>query len=132
MIQLRPYQLNAIDSIRKSFASGIKSVLLCSATGSGKTVLFSYMVKSAIDRGTNVLILTNRIELLTSTGGTLGRFGVHAEVLHKKNILSYSTGCIVAMEQTLKRRTTTMTELKSWASMIIVDECHYTSYDRFF
>jgi replicative superfamily II helicase len=56
MIQLRDYQEEIVNGIRKSFANKNKRVILCAPTGSGKTVMFTYMVKSAIDKGGRVLI----------------------------------------------------------------------------
>jgi superfamily II DNA or RNA helicase len=42
MIQLRDYQEEIVNGIRKSFANKNKRVILCAPTGSGKTVMFTY------------------------------------------------------------------------------------------
>jgi superfamily II DNA or RNA helicase len=76
MIQLRDYQEEIVNGIRKSFANKNKRVILCAPTGSGKTVMFTYMVKSAIDKGGRVLIFTHRTELLKQSSNTFANFGL--------------------------------------------------------
>ena len=50
MIELYDYQERYIEEIKKHFANCKKRLILCSATGSGKTVMFSYMTKQAFDK----------------------------------------------------------------------------------
>ena len=49
MIELRPYQIDAIKEIRQSSSKGCKRVVLTLPTGAGKTVVFSEMVRVAAD-----------------------------------------------------------------------------------
>ena len=60
---LRAYQQKAVDLLRANFAKGIRRQILCMPTGSGKTVVFSYIAKAHVAKGGRVLILTNREEL---------------------------------------------------------------------
>ena len=53
-----------------------RRALLVSPTGSGKTVMFSYMAQSAASKGLRVEILAHREELIDQISGTLARFGV--------------------------------------------------------
>lgn len=76
MITLRPYQSDLADNIRRSYSAGNRSVLAVSPTGSGKTVLFSYIASSAQARGNRVMILAHRAELLDQISQTLARFSV--------------------------------------------------------
>ena len=57
MINLYDYQEQYISEIKTSFAQGKKKIVLCSATGSGKTVMFSFMTKQAFERNKKILIL---------------------------------------------------------------------------
>jgi DNA repair protein RadD len=57
---LRPYQAGDITRIRASYASGARCVLYQAPTGSGKTVLFSEIVRGAAARGNRVVILGHR------------------------------------------------------------------------
>lgn len=73
MSELRDYQQTAVDQIRDAFRRGVKNVLFQGPTGMGKTVLFSYIAKSAAAMGKRVCIIVHRHELLTQTVAKLGR-----------------------------------------------------------
>ncbi len=59
---LRNYQQKAIEQMRERIATGQNRLILCSPTGSGKTVIFSHLAKSALEKGKKVLIVTDRID----------------------------------------------------------------------
>ena len=64
MFSLRPYQQTAVDAVRDSFRSGRRRPLLVAPTGSGKTVIFSFVTASAAAKGNRTLVLVHRQELL--------------------------------------------------------------------
>ena len=66
-MQLRPYQLTAVDEIRGAFKES-KRVVLCLPTGAGKTVVFSEIVRRVLEKGRRVAIITHRRELLSQAG----------------------------------------------------------------
>ena len=80
MIQLRRYQKAAIDEVRLAFQM-VRRVLLVSPTGSGKTVMFSYLCKAVVSKGKRVTILVHREELLEQVCKTLDAFGVEYGVI---------------------------------------------------
>jgi primosomal protein N' len=55
MIELRPYQNQAIEKLRRAIASGHKRVLLQAATGAGKTIIASEMIRLAMLKGKRAL-----------------------------------------------------------------------------
>jgi DNA repair protein RadD len=63
MLQLRDYQEEDANKIRVAFRS-YKRVLYVAPTGSGKTVLFSYIARGAMRLHKKVLILCHRQELI--------------------------------------------------------------------
>ncbi len=63
-VVLRPYQHDAVERIRNSYRAGSRRVLLTAPTGSGKTVIFSYVVSGALARGSRVLVIVHRVELV--------------------------------------------------------------------
>lgn len=73
-IILRSYQEQLIENLRVKFSLGLKRLLAVAPTGSGKTVMFSYMASAAAAKGLNVLILAHREELLFQISETLGEF----------------------------------------------------------
>ncbi len=70
-MQLRDYQKSAINNIRKSIQNDNRSVLLALPTGAGKTVIFSEITKLAKLKGSNVLILVHRKELIDQASNKL-------------------------------------------------------------
>jgi superfamily II DNA or RNA helicase/predicted nucleic acid-binding Zn ribbon protein len=66
-MQLRPYQVSAVDEIRGAFKEA-KRVVLCLPTGAGKTVVFSEIVRRVLEKGRRVAIITHRRELLSQAG----------------------------------------------------------------
>lgn len=64
MPDLRPYQLRAVDAVRRHMAEGSRASLLVSPTGSGKTVILAHVAASAVARGRRVVIAAHRGELL--------------------------------------------------------------------
>ena len=73
MIQLRPYQEQLIDGIRAQIRAGCRSILAVSPTGSGKTVMFSYITSRSKER---VYIVVHRSEILDQISRTLSQFSV--------------------------------------------------------
>ena len=79
-MQLRPYQIEGIDRVRNEFRAGAKSVVLVAATGSGKTVVSSEIMRSAVQKGSNILFLAHRIELITQTCDKLSSFDLQHKI----------------------------------------------------
>jgi len=75
MIALRPYQSTIVSDIRAAFVSQ-RNILLVSPTGSGKTVIFSYLAQAVTAKDKRVYILVHREELVEQVSATLKDFGV--------------------------------------------------------
>lgn len=73
---LRPYQATGVAEIRAAFAAGTKHVVYVAPTGSGKTVLFAYVVAGAVARGNSVVIVGHRQEIVDQIGEALAALGV--------------------------------------------------------
>jgi superfamily II DNA or RNA helicase len=65
-----------VDEIRAAFAHGHKRTLLVSPTGSGKTVMFSYLARGVRAKNKRVYILVHRDELVEQVSETLAKFDV--------------------------------------------------------
>lgn len=124
-MKLRDYQENAISRIRDSFRKGNKRVLLVSPTGSGKTVIFSYVSAGTARNGKRVLIIAHRRELLKQISASLRAAGVKHAVLTAgyRGIPQHTV--VVASVFTLAKR------LKHWPepALIVGDECHHFTPD---
>jgi len=79
MIVLRPYQTDAIERVRACLQDGKRRVMLCAPTGSGKTVIASHVIASALDRGSRVLMVAHRRELVRQPFAKLLRYGINPD-----------------------------------------------------
>ncbi len=129
---LRPYQQTAIDQMRTSIAEGKRRLILCSPTGSGKTVMFSYMVARALEKGKQAIIFTDRVELLRQSNGALDQFGIKPTLIEaSKTRLDVSGNCFIAMAQTFSRRkdATEYKDLLARMDLVIIDEAHKQTFN---
>jgi superfamily II DNA or RNA helicase len=122
-MNLRPYQNEAKTQIRASFTSGSLSVVLCSPTGSGKTVTFADIARESVDNGFVVMIAVDRTELLDQAKKKLIEYGLNPAVITAGKTMKRNASCYVATVQTLKRRV--FPEI----NLLIIDECHKQIFD---
>lgn len=102
--------------------------------------MFSYIVSEMKRKKKRALILTNRIELLTETGGTLEQFDLKPYLITAGQMAPPSRyhQVYVAMAQTLKNRIEAKHYPKEWAAwfrsfdLVIIDECHIQEFNHFF
>jgi len=74
MISLYPFQDKLVNQLRGAIRKGHKRILLVSPTGSGKTVMFAYLVSRMASKGVRSNIMVHRQELLEQVGATLDNF----------------------------------------------------------
>lgn len=103
-MKLRDYQQSAIDEIRAALKK-YRWVLFQLNTGGGKSLIFSTITKLSQEKGTRVLILSNRTEILKQNGGTLERVGLDVDFITPKSKRIPTKHVVVGMAQTLRRRT---------------------------
>jgi len=122
-MKLRPYQNQAINSLRATFNQGKKSAILCIPTGGGKTVVFTTIAKSAIQKGAKIMIVCDRKELISQAHDNLIRLGLNPTIIapgYPQNL----NNCYLASVDTLRRR-----ELPE-VDVIIIDEAHKQTFDK--
>lgn len=122
IIELREYQTELINNIRKSIKTGNKSIVAVLGCGGGKSVIQAEIARSAAAKGNWVLFLVHRNELCRQIADTFTRHGVDMNL------------CSVTMVQTASRHLDAIPE----PSLIITDEAHHSTantyrkiYDRF-
>lgn len=123
MVVLRDYQIQGIRKIFEAWnpdIGNLRNVLFQMPTGTGKTTVFSEIVRKAQIKGKTVLIVVHRIELVEQIVERLFIFGVNAGIISSgkrpDNILAVQ----VATIQTLSRRDPPA------ADIVIIDECHHS------
>ena len=135
-MQLRSYQIEGINRVRHEFKTGAKSVILVAPTGSGKTVVSSDVMRSAVRKGSKVLFLAHRIELIAQTCDKLSAFDLEHNIyapekditaIRHKQVRKYGKSRVdpfasiaVGTVQTVSRRLDKITE----PDLIIIDETH--------
>lgn len=127
-MNLRPYQTETVTELSIGFKEHHRQIL-CSPTGSGKTVMFSEIVRRAAERFTRVLVLTDRIELFKQTFSALSMHGIPVQTVSAQSNLSmFSPHALVTvgMVETVKRRF-----LFGYVpDLIIVDEAHKGNFTK--
>ena len=119
---LRDYQHQAIASVRNQFLAEKKRVLLRAPTGSGKTVLTAYMMRTAYLKGQRTWFLVHRKELLDQTSEALWKMDVpHGAIAAGRTPTDEKAQ--VASVQTLVRRLGKLPSPK----LIVIDEAHHAT-----
>jgi superfamily II DNA or RNA helicase len=124
-MQLRDYQESAVQAVRDSFRSGHKNTLLVSPTGSGKTVIFSYIAAGMARNNKRILIVAHRRELLKQISAALKKVGVAHAVMAGGYRGVPTANVVVASVFTLVKRIKGMQPF----DLIIGDEAHHFTPD---
>lgn len=124
MFDLREYQVELKEEIRDNFIKGFRKVILCSPTGSGKTVTFADIARSSILNGARVMIAVDRSELLDQAKSKLISYGLNPSIISSGKEVKQGQKCYVATVQTLVRRVFPDIDL------LIIDEAHKQIFDK--
>jgi superfamily II DNA or RNA helicase len=131
MIQLRPYQSQAIAECREAYAHGHRAVLLQMPTGAGKTMTASTVVHGAAARRNATWWLTHRRELAAQASQTFHGLGIPHGTVQAGHISDPYAMVQVASIQTIARRIEKLPPPK----LIVFDEVHHigaASWDALF
>lgn len=133
MIQLRDYQLEAVQAVKDRLAAGIRKQLMVLPTGGGKTIVFSAICQERQDKP--ILILAHRDELLTQARDKL--VSVAPELAMSTGLVKAASNdvgapVVIASIQTLARKSR-LEQLPVTFGTVIIDEAHHAaaaSYQR--
>ena len=132
-IKLRDYQASAIAEIREALAR-YRRVLFQSPTGSGKGVVVGSIASMAHRKGSKILIVCHRIEIVKQNIKQAGRMGIECAMISPKqrNVPNAQASC--AMVQTLQRRMQKEEWREYLASidLLIIDEAHVSNFSWLF
>ena len=133
MMQLRPYQSEAVTAIRREWAEGKQRTLLVLPTGGGKTVVMSKVAEGAVREGGRVLIMAHRGELLTQAADKLRMVTGLESAVEKAESSSLGSmfSVTVGSVQSLCRERRLSRFPKDYFSTILVDEAHHCLADSY-
>lgn len=119
-VNLRPYQTASVEEVRARIRAGHKRILLVIPTGGGKTLTAASMLISAVAKGSPVLFVAHRKELIDQTAKSFGRLGVtQYGIIRANDPRRDPTAPIqIASLPTLVNRT------KPPAKVVFIDESH--------
>lgn len=129
-ISLRQYQSDGITQLREAYRTNLR-VLFVAPTGSGKTVIFSSVCASAIERGKRVLILTDRVEIFSQTLKTMAHHKIPVCKIDADNKrIDQGALLFIGMVESFKRRLPLFSG--THFDLIIFDEAHKAAFRKVF
>jgi superfamily II DNA or RNA helicase len=120
-VELRDYQIDLKRQIYAAWAKGNQRVLAQLPTGGGKTALFSAIVRDAIARSHQVLVLAHRVELIDQIRNTLAKYKIFAGLILSGYDFSLAPVQVASVQTLSRRLKTTPIDPK----LVIVDEAHH-------
>ncbi len=133
MFQLRPYQAEAKNAVLKAWDEGYRKTLLVLPTGCGKTVVFSSVTETQVNKGHRVLIMAHRGELLEQAADKLKESSGIDSVLEKAESSSLDSfiPVTVGSVQSLAQEKRLAQFPEDYFQDIIVDEAHHCLSDSY-
>ena len=133
---LYKHQNKLVKNVKKAWKDGFLRVLAQSPTGSGKTVMFSFVASQVSENNKKVLIITDRTELLGQTGGTIEAFKMNPYYITAgTKYIDRTKTVYIAMAQTLRNRLDIpmwRDFIKNHIGLIVIDECHVQEFNYLF
>src|SRR4051794_9042246 len=101
----RPFQAATRERAREAVRNGYRHIMICSPTGSGKTILALYLIFEALERGKRAVFVADRITLINQTAETAWKLGFRDfGVIQAKHIMTRAEAPFqIASAQTLAR-----------------------------
>lgn len=118
-IELRDYQLDAIEQVRAHIRAGARNILLCAPTGSGKTVIGSYLINESRRKLRKSAFVVDMTALIRQTSETLDGYGIDHGIQQANHPRAkpWELTQVCSAQTIVKRR---------WpqADLLIIDEAH--------
>lgn len=122
-VQLRPYQLDAVDAVESAWARGMHRPAVVLATGLGKTVVIADLATRARREGRRVILLAHQDKLLHQMAGAVQKAdpcGEHVGIV-AADLDDPGTDIVAATFQTIKNPK--RFDSVGHRDLVISDEC---------
>jgi len=124
-MELRQFQYEAVDALREVFRVGGRRVILQAPTGAGKTVIASHIIRQAEEKGSRILFLAHRRELVKQCASKLYKFGVDHGVIMSGEFLQMEFEVQVASIDSLREWSLSSGRIPlPKADIVFIDEAH--------
>jgi superfamily II DNA or RNA helicase len=118
-MELRPYQIEAIEKLRQKFREGKRRIVLQLPTGSGKTILSAEMIRACLAKKNKCIFTADLITLIEQTSTRFDEYGLsHGIIQGKHEKFDPNQPLQICSIQTLNKR-----EFPP-ADFIVIDEVH--------
>jgi superfamily II DNA or RNA helicase len=125
-LELRPYQIAAIEQLNAMRAAGRRCILMVAPTGAGKTLIAAEVIRRAVDRGRRALIMAHRRELISQISRKLHEAGVDHGIVAAGFPTRPSERVQVGSVQTVHARAIRSRSIEAPdADLVVVDEAHH-------
>ena len=113
------FQAESSELLKQGLLAGHNRQILCSPTGSGKTVVAGFMTAEAVRKKSRVVFVVDRLTLVDQTSKRFLEFGINHGVIQAGNSMGRGQSVQVCSAQTLEKR-------GYWppADLIFIDEAH--------
>ena len=131
-MELRPYQQEAKDAVFAQWEK-VNKTLLVLPTGCGKTIVFAKVTEECVRRGSRVLILAHRGELLEQAADKIAKatqLGCATEKAEESCLGSWFR-ITVGSVQTMMREKRLARFPEDYFDTIIIDEAHHCISDSY-
>lgn len=119
-MNLRPYQLEAVDGLREGIRQNHRAQILMLPTGAGKTVVASHLIAEASAKLTKSLFICDRVQLVRQASTMFDAYGIGHGVLQADHWRARPWERVqVASAQTLAKR-----GFPEGIRLAVVDEAH--------
>ncbi len=119
-MELREWQKEALIKIRSGFMDGHKNQIVCSATGSGKSILALTLIRKCLDKGKRACFMVDRKTIVNQTSFVADSMGLqdHSVMMAQHPRFDPSKRLQICSIQTIARR--------GWpeADLYVIDEVH--------
>lgn len=134
-MQLRPYQVHAVNNCLNAWHAGNRNLLVVAAVGAGKTVIAAHIIEQVLKKkGGAALFLAHREELLHQTLDKLKQIapGLSAGLEQGSHRCPPAARVMVASIASIRR----IQRLAQWRplpqiNLVVVDEAHHATSDTY-
>ena len=122
-MKLRDYQFESISGARSSLGAGKRKPLIQLPTGGGKTIIAVEIVKGALSKGSRVLFLAPRRELIYQAHQKFVDNGIDCGIVMAGEAMRYAKVQVASFDTVNARYMRRGNDLPP-ADLVIVDEAH--------